>query len=124
MSNIHSCTKCDSVLLKSYPVTKYQKCYEIFVSRVVEFGSGQDPCSFFKMLLEKCRWPQGYLENPDSRIAILFDNLIDSSYMVSIATLPRPPQNTDHDHFASATERYGELLQLECQIVTDRGTIS
>ena len=80
----------------------------------------------FGTLIESCLWPQNYFENnPNSRIAILFDNNVDSSYMLSVATFPRKPTAAaDRYRIRSATSRYGELLQWACQIVADPGTIS
>ena len=76
------------------------------------------------MLIEMCRWPRGHFENnAESRIAILFDDLIGSACMLSVATLPRRPP-VDIDRPRSAASRYGELLQLSCQVVTDPSMIS
>ena len=135
MGDIHTCSRCYSILQNSHPITKHQKCFELPVSSLLEFSSGPNPCNFFKTLIEECRWPQGYLDNnAHSRIAILFDDLIDSSYMLSVATLPRRlapytrpirsalPRNTRR--IRSAASGYGELLTWPCQVVTDLGTIS
>lgn len=124
MSDIHTCSSCDTILLNSHPTSEYQKSFELPVASLLEFASGPNPCNFFRMILEKCRWPQGYLENNrHSRIAILFDDNVDSSYVLSVATLPRKPAPHTR-HVRSATERYRELLAWPCQIVTDPGTIS
>ena len=110
MCPVHSCSNCDMILLNSHPTSKSQKSFELPVSSLLEFASGPNPCSFFKTLLEKCRWPQGYLDtNRHSKIAILFDDNIDSSYVLGVATLPRKPAPPTR-HVRSATERYGELL--------------
>ena len=124
MSDVHTCSRCKSILLDSHPITKYQKSFELAVSSLLEFSSGPNPCSFFKTLLENCRWPQGYLDNSHhSRIAVLFDDNIDSSYVLSVAAFPRRPA-PDDGRIRSAASRYGELLAWQCQVVTDSGTMS
>lgn len=123
MSGIHTCGRCNSILQDSHPVTKYQKCFELPVSSLLKFSSGPNPCNFFKTLIEECRWPQGYLDNNrHSRIAILFDDKVDSSYMLSVATLPRRPE-PDTRRFRSAASKCGELIEWQCQVVTNPGTI-
>ena len=125
MSDIHTCSRCNSILQYCHPITEYQKSFELPVSSLLEGSSGPNPCNFFKTLIEKCRWPQGYFDNnPNSRVAILFDDNIDSSYVLSVASLPRPPPpRPGTRNFRSAASNYGELLAWECQVVTGAGTV-
>ena len=121
MSDVHTCSKCDSILLNAHPITKYQKSFELPVSSLLELSSGPNPCNFFKALIENCRWPQGYVDNnPSSRIAILFDDYNVDSYGLSVASLPRRPE-PDTRKFRSAVSRYGELLEWQCQVFTSPG---
>jgi len=127
MSDTHTCSECDSILISSEPITKYQKSFELPLSTLLEFSSGSSLCIFFQTLIEECRWPRDHLQNrPNSRFSILFDDEVDSSYMLSVATLPRilPLVPEKPGQLRSATSRYRELLAWQCQIVTDPGIVS
>jgi hypothetical protein len=123
MDHIDSCSKCDSILVKSYQATQDKKCFELALSSALEFSRGPDSCNFFKTLIKECRWSRCQLGNsPDSRIAIQFDDHIDSTYHLSVATLPRPPRRGYLDSLSSRDS--DDLWEWDCQIVTNLGMIS
>jgi hypothetical protein len=116
MSDIHSCSKCDSILVKSHQVTEYRNMFELPLSSLLESSGGPNPCKFFKTLFEKCQMPQGHLQTAsDSRIVILLDKHIDSSNLLSVTVLPRKPQ-AQIGRFRSAVGQYEFMRDDESEM--------